>query len=67
MTDIFQDLLSDVPSSIEAGAEVSRIIVAILQIKDLRVIRFLDACCPVDPLFNFHAEADIVDSVDPQR
>lgn len=56
-----------VQNSIPAGVEVSGILVAVLQVEDLRIVRFLDAGRPVDPLFRFHAEADVVGGVDLQR
>ena len=63
---IFLHQLGYVQCSIQARAQVSRILVAVIQVKNLRVVCFLDAGCPVDPLLNLHAEADVVSGVDLQ-
>ena len=64
---IFLHQLGYVQCSIQARAQVSRILVAVIQVKNLRVVCFLDAGSPVDPLLNLHAEADVVGRVHLQR
>jgi hypothetical protein len=56
----------NIKSSIKASPQIVCVLVAIFQIQDVWIVGLFDASCPVDPLFDLHAEPDVVGCVDLQ-